>query len=79
MDKADENVTKFIPVSVIGFFMESHAEASWVGCDVGADELEGVKPSGCVIESLGASEMFGADGHIDGYRGIVMMFFVMFF
>ena len=48
--------------------MESRAEASWVGCDVGVDELEGARPSEGVIESLGALEMFGAEGCVGDTR-----------
>ena len=59
--------------------MESCAEASWAGCDVGVNELEGVRPDGGVIESLGALEILGAEGRICDCPGIVMMFLVMLF
>ena len=79
MDQAHEDVIKLVPVSVIDFFMESCAKASWVGCDVGVDELKGTSLSGGVIESLGPLEMFGAEGCVGGYLGVIMMFLVMFF
>ena len=79
MDKAHEDVIKLARVSVIDFFMESRAEAGWVGCDVGVNELEGVRIDGGVIESLGVLTIFGAEGHVYDYPGIVMMFSVIFF
>lgn len=54
MDEAHEDVVKFAAVSVIDFFVESRAEAGWVGCEVGLDELEGIRPDGGIVESLGA-------------------------
>ena len=59
--------------------MKSRAEASWVGCNVGVDELKGVSPSGGAIDDLGPLEIFGAEGCVGGYPGVVMMFLVMFF
>ena len=79
MYKAHKDVIKLAPVSVIDFSIESCAEAGGVGCDVGIGELEGVRPDGGVIESVGASEMFGAEGCVGDYPGIVMMFLVMIF
>ena len=32
-----------------------------------------------VVENLGALKMFGAEGSVGGYLGIIMMFFIMFF
>ena len=60
-------------------FMESCAEASWAGCDVGVNELEGVRPTGGVIESLGALVVFVTEGCAGDYLCVVMMFLVMFF
>ena len=53
MDEAHGNVIKLVPVSVIDFFMESRTEASWVGYNVGANELEGVRPSGVQLRVWG--------------------------
>ena len=79
MDKAHEDVIKIATDSVIDFFVESRAEAGRVGCDVGINELEGVRPDGGVVDSLGALEMFGAEGGVGDHPGIAMMFLVMFF
>ena len=65
-------------VTVNHFFVESRAEAAWIRCDVGIDELESIRPDGGVDESLGALKMFGAEGSVGGYSGIIMMFFVVF-
>ena len=54
MDEVHEDVVKFAAVSVIDFFVESRAEAGWVGCEMGVDELEGIRPDGGIVESLGA-------------------------
>ena len=51
---------------VIDFCVKSRAEASWVGCDVGVNELEGVRPIGGVIESVRALEMSGVEGRVGG-------------
>ena len=74
-----EDVVKFATVSGIDFFVESGAEANRVRCDMGIDKLESVRPDGGVVESLGALEMFGAEGGVDDHPGIMMMLLVMFF
>ena len=79
MNQAHEDVIKFDTVSVIDFFVESRAEAGWIRCEVGINKLESIRQDGGVVESLGALEMFGAEGSVGGYSGIIMMFFVMFF
>ena len=79
MDEAHEDIVKFAAVFVIDFFVESRAEAGWVGREVGLDELEGIRPGGGVVESLGTLEMFGAEGSVGDDPGIMMMSFVMFF
>ena len=59
--------------------MESRAEVSWIGCDLGFDKLKGLSPSGVVIESLGTLEMFGAEGCVGGHPGVVVVFLIVFF
>ena len=78
MDEAHEDVVKFAAVFVIDFFVESRAEAGWVGREVGLDELEGIRPGGGIVESLGTLEMFGAEGSVSGHSGIIIVLFVMF-
>ena len=73
MNNAHENINKLAPQSVIDFFIESCSEAGWVGCNVVIGELEGARPDGRIIESLGALYMFGTEGCVDGYPGINMV------
>ena len=79
MDKAHEDVVTFATVSVIDFFVESRAEAGWIRREVGINKLESIRLDGGVVESLGALEMFDAEGSVGGYVGIIMIFFVVFF
>ena len=77
--QAHEDIVKFATVSVIDFFVDSHAEAGRLRCDVGIDKLEGIRPDGGVVESLGALKMFVAEGSVGGHSGIIVMFSVIFF
>ena len=76
MDEAHEDVVKFAAVLIL--CVESRAEAGWIRCGLGIDELESIRPDGGVVESLGVLKMFGAEGSVGNYSGIIIMFFVMF-